>query len=219
MARHAQGILIALAAVGPPASNRRCAPGTAVYLTLRTLQARVIAAGHHGCTRYTGAAMDHTAKDTQPAGSSRRRWFAGLAALGALGAAGAAYAQGGRHHSLDPAERERRMEWRIDRLVQEVGGTPDQKERLAAIARTAMADLQPMREQARETRRQGMALLVAPSIDRAALERVRAARMQAEDARSRRIVQAMADASEVLTPEQRAKAAERLQQRMQRWRG
>jgi periplasmic protein CpxP/Spy len=164
--------------------------------------------------------MDHTAKDTQPTGSSRRRWFAGLAALAALGAAGtAAYAHGGRHHSLDPAERERRLEWRIDRLVQELGGTPDQKERLAAIARTAMADLQPMREQARETRRQGMALLAAPSIDRAALERVRAARMQAEDARSRRIVQAMADASEVLTPEQRANAAERLQQRMQRWRG
>jgi periplasmic protein CpxP/Spy len=164
--------------------------------------------------------MDHTENETQPAGPSRRRWFAGLAALGALSAAGAAaYAQGRHHGGGDPAERERRMEGRIDRLVRDLGGTPEQKERLLAIARTAMADLQPMREQARETRRQGMALLAAPSIDRAALERLRATRMQAEDARSRRIVQAMADAAEVLTPEQRTKAAERLQQRMKRWRG
>jgi periplasmic protein CpxP/Spy len=43
--------------------------------------------------------------------------------------------------------------------------------------------------------------------------------MQAADALSRRMLQAMADAAEVLTPEQRAKVAERIKQRMEhRWR-
>jgi len=46
------------------------------------------------------------------------------------------------------------------------------------------------------------------------LEQQRALQMQAADARSRRMLQAMADAAEVLTPEQRAKAAERLKSRM-----
>jgi Spy/CpxP family protein refolding chaperone len=63
-----------------------------------------------------------------------------------------------------------------------------------------------------------MALLAAPTIDRAALEQARVARMQVEDARSRRIVQAMADAAEVLTPEQRTKVAERFAKRMDHWR-
>jgi len=59
-------------------------------------------------------------------------------------------------------------------------------------------------------------LLAAPTIDRAALEQVRVAQMQSADARSRRTLQAMADAAEVLTPEQRAKAAERMRRRMER---
>jgi periplasmic protein CpxP/Spy len=44
-------------------------------------------------------------------------------------------------------------------------------------------------------------------------------KMQAADALSRRMTQAMADAAEVLTPEQRAKVAEHMQRRMEhRWR-
>jgi len=151
------------------------------------------------------------------AGASRRRWFAGLTALAGAGLLGSAavQAQGWGHGRLDPEERARRMEWRIGRLVQEVGGTAQQKERLVAIARVATAELQPIREQTRALRRQGMELLAATVIDRAALERLRAARMQLEDARSRRMAQAFADAADVFTPEQRLKVA----QRMQAWRG
>src|SRR5436190_66391 len=98
--------------------------------------------------------MDSTARNPKTVNPSPRRWFAGVAALGALGAAGMAAAQGWRH-AIDPAERARRMEWRIARMVQELGGTPEQRDRLVAIARAAMADLQPLREQTRETRRQG----------------------------------------------------------------
>lgn len=146
---------------------------------------------------------------------SRRRWFAGLAAVGGLALLGAqarAHAWG----RLDPEERARRMEWRIGRLVEEAGGTPQQKDRLVAIATAALADLRPLREQVRESRRRGLELLATPVIDRRALEQVRATQMQLADATSRRTVQAMAEAAEVLTPEQRLKVAERLKQRMDR---
>jgi protein CpxP len=153
---------------------------------------------------------------------TRRRWFAGLAALGGLALLGAqAQAHGwGRRERLDPEEMARRMDYRIGRMVQDVGGTPEQKNRLVAIATAAMAELKPLREQARDARRRGLELLSAPVIDKVALEQARAAQMQAADARSRRMTQAMADAAEVFTPEQRVKVAERLKHRMERrWRG
>ena len=163
--------------------------------------------------------MSDSTENTTPSsaspGNSRRRWFAGLAALGGLGLLGAgAQAHGwGRGRGMDAEEIGRRMEWRIGRLVAHVGGTPQQKDRLVAIARAAMAELRPLREQARAGRRRGMELLAAPTVDRASLEQLRVAQMQAADARSRRVLQAMADAAEVLTPEQRVKAAERLNKR------
>lgn len=169
----------------------------------------------------TDSRKNSTPDESQP-GKSRRRWFAGLAAAGGLGALGLlganaqAHGWGRRHREgLDAQEMTRRMEWRIGRIVNDVGGTPQQKERLVAIATAALAELRPLREQARAARRRGLELLAAPAIDRAALEQARTAQMQAADARSRRIVQAMADAAEVLTPEQRAKAAAHLQRRME----
>jgi periplasmic protein CpxP/Spy len=153
--------------------------------------------------------------------NSGRRWFAGLLALGGIGLVAAqAPAQGWRGRgALDPEERARRLDYRIGRLVQDVGGTPDQKARLVAIATAAIADLRPLREQALQARQQGLALLAAPVIDRSALEQQRALQIQAADARSRRTVQAMADGAEVLTPEQRVQVAARWQSRMQRGRG
>ena len=153
--------------------------------------------------------------------TSRRRWFAGLAALGGLGLlATQVPAHGwGRHRALDPEERARRLDYRIGRMVKDVGGTPQQKERLVAIASAAMADLKPLRDQARQARLRGLELLAAPVIDRVALEQQRALQMQSADARSRRMVQAMAEAAEVLTPEQRVKVADRMKRRMGRWGG
>lgn len=150
--------------------------------------------------------------------SSRRRWFTGLAALGGLGlvAAQVSAHAWGRHGALDPEERSRRLDYRIGRLVRDVGGTPEQKQRLVAIAAAAMTELRPLREQALQARLRSLQLLAAPVIDRAALEQQRLLQIQSLDARSRRTAQAMADAAEVLTPEQRAQVAARMQSRMQR---
>jgi protein CpxP len=166
--------------------------------------------------------MTTPSDDSLQPGKPRRRWFAALAALGGLGLLGAqaqAHGWGRRRYRLDPEEMARRLDWGVGRLIQEVGGTPQQKDRLVAIATAALAELRPLREQMRQARRAGLELLAVPVIDRGALEQLRATQMQVADVKSRRMVQALADAAEVLTPEQRAKVAERMKQRMDRRHG
>ena len=159
-----------------------------------------------------------TTPDSTESINPRRRWFAGLAALGGLGLLGAqAQAHSWRGHGrLDAEEMTRRLEWRIGRLVQDLGGTAEQKSRLVAIASAAVADMRPLRDQARQARLRGLELLSAPVIDKVALEQARLAQVQAVDARSRRMTQALADAAEVLTPAQRVQAAARVKERMER---
>ncbi|UUZ56991.1 hypothetical protein LP419_20025 [Massilia sp. H-1] len=54
---------------------------------------------------------------------------------------------------------------------------------------------------------------MAPAIDRVALEKVRADQMQIADALSKRVLTAVEDAAEVLTPEQRLRFQKHLQSR------
>jgi len=103
---------------------------------------------------------------------------------------------------------------RVERMIgfatRRLDATEDQKKRLTDIATAAARDLLPMRARMREARREARQLLAAPTVDRDALEALRASQMANADAASRRLAQAIADAAEVLTPEQRAKLARRL---------
>ena len=116
------------------------------------------------------------------------------------------------HGDMDPARAEKHMEHMIERRVPDA--TADQKLRLKAIASAARKDLEPLKKQQRAARAESMKLLAQPSIDRAALERVRANQMAVQQSISQRRTQAMADAAEVLTPAQRARIAERMAERM-----
>lgn len=115
---------------------------------------------------------------------------------------------------LDPAAMDKHAERMVERFARRVDATPEQREKLTAIAKGVARDLAPLREQARNARRSGIELLKSPSVDRAALEQLRVAQLQLADATTRRVTQALADAAEVLTPEQRAKLAERFDKRM-----
>jgi periplasmic protein CpxP/Spy len=153
-----------------------------------------------------------------------RRWFGAMAGLGGLGlVAHRAQAQGGmwggHGHggaSASPEEMAKHLDERISRMIKEINGTPEQKDRLVKLAQTAAADMKPLREAHMAARKKGMELLAAQSIDRAALERLRQEQMTAADAMSKRMVQHMADAAEVLTPAQRTQVAQRMQERMER---
>jgi protein CpxP len=159
-------------------------------------------------------------------GRPGRRWIlAGLAAtvVGALSLAGISYADNGgawrghhggigMHGAMDPAQMERHVDDMVNHLLAD--GTSEQKAKVAAIAKAALTDLQPLREKHHAAHEQAIKLLTARSIDRAALERLRAEELQLADQLSRRLTQAFADSAEVLTPEQRAKLAEHFKNRM-----
>jgi periplasmic protein CpxP/Spy len=144
------------------------------------------------------------------------------------GIGGTAFAHGGGHghHGrgmmsapLDPARMDARIERRVERLARKVEATPEQRTRLIEIAKSAASDLRPLREKVREARKRGMALLAAPTVDRAAIEKLRAEQIAAADAASRRMSQALADSAEVLTPEQRQKVAQYFERRKDGRRG
>ena len=66
-----------------------------------------------------------------------------------------------------------------------------------------------------DARRQAVELLSRESVDRAALETLRADQLRLADQASMRFTQALADVADVLTPEQRKQLAERIG----RWHG
>jgi Spy/CpxP family protein refolding chaperone len=139
------------------------------------------------------------------------------------GYVGKSFAHGGPGHwrdgmPTDPAKMDQRVERMINRFASRVDASAEQKDKLAAIAKSAVTDLAPLREKARTTRKQAIEMLAAESLDRPGIERLRAEQIQLADAGSKRLTQALADSAEVLTPEQRKKLAERMQ-RGHRWGG
>ena len=104
---------------------------------------------------------------------------------------------------------------RIERMVARLGWAVDasseQKQKLTAILQRAGDDLRPLRERRMEARGQAREILTAPTIDRAKVETLRTDVMKLADQASQRITSALAEAAEVLTPEQRADLARRLE--------
>ena len=84
-------------------------------------------------------------------------------------------------------------------------GTAEQKARLKVIAKSVHADLGTVHAQFSPVHQRAHALLLQSTVDRAGLEALRAEQVQQIDLASKRIVGALADAAEVLTPAQRAR--------------
>lgn len=111
---------------------------------------------------------------------------------------------------MDPAEAEKRITRMTDHLAREVKATDEQKAKLTEIAKAAVKDLGPMRETMRNGHKQAIDLLAGATLDRAAVEKFRTDHLTQMDQLSKRMSTALADAAEVLTPEQRKQLAERL---------
>lgn len=121
---------------------------------------------------------------------------------------------------VDPAAASKHAARAAKHLGVEIEATAEQQEKLVAIAKSAAQDLLPVREKIREARTRGLELMTQPSVDRAAVEQLRAEQMANMEAASKRLASALADAAEIMTPEQRKVLAERIQEfRDHRWRG
>jgi protein CpxP len=103
----------------------------------------------------------------------------------------------------------------LERMLDGVNATEQQRTQIRQIAQQAAADLKGQREQSRALRQQQLQLFTQPNVDANAAEALRQQMLQQHDQASRRVMQAMLDASRVLTPEQRAQLAERMKQRRQ----
>jgi protein CpxP len=101
------------------------------------------------------------------------------------------------------------IDGRIDRMTKhmaiELDATPEQQAKVASIAKSAVHDLLPLREKAQAARGRAVTLLTAPTVDRDAIERLRAEQVGLAETASKRIAQALADASDALTSDQRRK--------------
>jgi len=129
---------------------------------------------------------------------------------------------GNQHRHLggfDPAQAEERADRVMRHLAIEIDATPQQQEQLRAIAKAAVKDLVPMREKAQAARERAHALLTQPNVDRTAIEAFRAEQVALADTASKRIAQALGDAAEVLTPEQRRKIDDQISARRAYWHG
>lgn len=118
--------------------------------------------------------------------------------------------RGGFGLSLDPTQ----IDSRIDRFMRhfaiEVDATKDQQTRLAEIAKKAAQESLPLRQKLIAGRDRGRDILIQPKVDRAELEKLRADQLATHEALSRILTGAVADASDVLTVEQRKKLADRV---------
>jgi Spy/CpxP family protein refolding chaperone len=112
-----------------------------------------------------------------------------------------------------PEAAEARREWvgfAIDRMLTKVEASDAQKAEVQAILEPLATEMQPLRETFAANRESMVQLLLAPEIDRAAMETLRSEQMDQADTISRALVTTLADVADVLTPEQRSALASRI---------
>jgi periplasmic protein CpxP/Spy len=99
------------------------------------------------------------------------------------------------------------------RMLDQVNATPEQRAQIRQIMQAAHTDMKAQRETGRQLRQQQQALFTQPNVDANAVEALRQRLMAHHDATSRRMSQAMLEASRVLSPEQRRQMADKMAQR------
>lgn len=116
----------------------------------------------------------------------------------------------GGHHDMSASGMQEHVERMVQHITDEVSATAEQQSKISQIAKAAVADLQPLHQQLLDAHKKAIEIFRQPTLDRTALEALRAEQIARVDAVSKRMTQAIADMAEVLTPEQRAKLADRI---------
>jgi Spy/CpxP family protein refolding chaperone len=167
-----------------------------------------------------------TQPERGPTRTPRRGLRTGIAAAGALSAvialgailsvslasAGGWWgprAFGHRHHGThDPEQMKAHAEFAIGWTLDRVDATDAQEAQVQTIVNDVIDELSVLGPEHRAHREALVAELSRPEIDRAALEEIRAAELELADAFSQRLLNALADVGDVLTPSQREQLLE-----------
>jgi periplasmic protein CpxP/Spy len=135
----------------------------------------------------------------------------GVLACGvALGAGGLAAAAGMNPMGWNQGARLAFLQGAIVHALDSVGASSDQEAKIHDIVAAKFLELAPKPEDHEALRKQALALLAAPTIDRVAVERLRADAVAIFDAKSKAIVGGLLDVADQLTPEQRSRLAAEL---------
>ncbi len=152
-----------------------------------------------------------TQQTSRKTGLVRPLLIAGALALsfgaGAVGATVAPEAASAAKHHAGRAGMHAMGAAHLDKILNEAGASAEQKARIRNITTRAFSGMKPLHGRMHDTHKAAHDILAAPTVDRAALERLRAERMAEFDQASKVMVGALADSADVLTPAQRAKVA------------
>jgi len=100
----------------------------------------------------------------------------------------------------------------VDAMLDRVNATADQRSQIKAIMAAARSDLRAQHDAGKALRDQMMQLFVQPTVDARAAETLRQQMLAQHDQASKRMMQAMLDASRVLTLEQRKQLGDQMAQ-------
>jgi protein CpxP len=146
--------------------------------------------------------------------SSKRRVslvaIAGSLAVLLGGALAFAHSGGGHHGMMSGNFTEDHLE-HVQTMLGKIGASDAQKTQIEAILKPALQDMAAEHDVHFAALKQFHEAIAAPSIDRARLESLRAEQMKLLDDCSKRLVTAVTDAAEVLSPDQRAALAREIE--------
>jgi periplasmic protein CpxP/Spy len=114
--------------------------------------------------------------------------------------------------SGNPAEMSAHVDRMLQHLYVQIDATDAQKAQIDPLVKQAISDLVPLHAQGQSAHAQFIQAFTQNTIDRNSLEAAREAHLQLADQASRRFVELLADVGSVLTPAQRQKLADHLQQ-------
>ena len=153
---------------------------------------------------------------TWPRAFAYAGFLAGGVALGALGAGGLAVAAGMDHFGWRHGPRLAFVQGVVTRALDSIGASSAQEARIHDIVAAKFSEIAPDPKQHEAMRKQALEVLAAPTIDRAAVEKLRVDAVTNFDAKSKVIVGAALDVADQLTPDQRSELAARIGEMAQR---
>lgn len=168
-----------------------------------------------------GPIIEHDPKETprQPVKNSGLAAKVGiaLAAVIGIGAVVAQSAGGPGDHGWGPGWGGRFAEHRLYSVLDDIGASDAQQDKIWAVLDRTRSEMRPIGREVFETRGQLATLLAAPTIDAAAIEKLRTERIATVEAASKAWVSAVVEAAQVLTAEQRVKLADEIRDHGSRW--
>jgi Spy/CpxP family protein refolding chaperone len=142
--------------------------------------------------------------------------IAGATLVGGVAALANGTGMCGWHHGMSGTHSAADVTAHVDHMLKhlyvEIDATDAQKAQITPLVKQAVNDLLPLHTQLQAAHTQAIQGLTASPVDRTALEASRVAHLQLADQASKRLVQLMADVSDVLTPAQRSAFAAHLKQ-------